>query len=88
MTCFDNLVYKNKFSLNDFLSHQNYEFVFGDLRNQELLKPLIKSNDIIIILAGLVGDPITKKYPKIAKEINFNGIRNLIINCEKNKEAN
>ena len=83
MTCFDNLVYKNKFSLNDFLSHQNYEFVFGDLRNQELLKPLIKSNDIIIILAGLVGDPITKKYPKIAKEINFNGIRNLIINCEK-----
>ena len=40
VTCFDNLVYKNKFSLKDFLSHQNYEFVFGDLRNQELLKPL------------------------------------------------
>ena len=57
----DNLIYKNKFSINEFSAHQNYEFIFGDLRDEKVIKPLINKNDIIIVLAGLVGDPITKK---------------------------
>jgi nucleoside-diphosphate-sugar epimerase len=63
VTCLDNLIYKNKFGLKEFTLNQNYEFVLGDLRNEKILKPLLNNHDIIIILAGLVGDPITKKYP-------------------------
>ena len=31
-----------------------------------------------MLLAGLVGDPITKKYPEYSNEINFKGVQNLI----------
>jgi nucleoside-diphosphate-sugar epimerase len=85
ITCLDNLIYENKFSINEFLLEKNYEFIFGDLRNEKILRPLIDKNDIIIILAGLVGDPITKKYPDVATQINYDGIKNLIVNCEKKK---
>ena len=34
--------------------------------------------DSVVLLAGLVGDPIAKKYPKITTEINLNGIFNVI----------
>ena len=46
---FDNLIYKNKFSINEFSAHQNYEFIFGDLRDEKVIKPLINKNDIIIV---------------------------------------
>jgi nucleoside-diphosphate-sugar epimerase len=87
VTCLDNLIYKNKFGLKEFTLNQNYEFVLGDLRNEKILKPLLNNHDIIIILAGLVGDPITKKYPEIAQQINYDGIKNLIINCEKKQDG-
>ena len=32
----------------------------------------------MVLLAGLVGDPITKKFPKISKRINEEGIQRLI----------
>ena len=38
-----------------------------------------------MLLAGLVGDPITKKYPEYSNEINFKGIQNLIDVILKNK---
>ena len=37
------------------------------------------------MLAGLVGDPITRKYPKISKKYNIEGIKKLIINVNKFK---
>ena len=81
ITCLDNLIYQNSFSIEQFKKDENYQFVFGDLRNEKVLKPLIDKNDVIIILAGLVGDPITKKYPSASKEINYDGIKNLISLC-------
>lgn len=87
VTCLDNLIYNNKFSLEQFLTEKNYEFILGDLRNKKILQPLIDKNDFIIILAGLVGDPITKKYPEIAEDINYHGIKNLILSCEKKRDG-
>ncbi len=87
VTCLDNLIYKNEFGLKEFTLNQNYEFILGDLRNEKILKPLLNNHDIIIILAGLVGDPITKKYPELAQQINYDGIKNLIINCEKKQDG-
>ena len=46
-----------------------------------MVKNSLKDVSTIVILAGLVGDPITKKYPKEAEEINFRGIKNLIDSC-------
>ena len=34
--------------------------------------------DCVIILGGLVGDPITKKYPNLSKKINFDYTKKMI----------
>ena len=47
-------------------------------RDMKYIKSLDKKFDYVIILAGLVGDPITKKYTKLSRKINFNFIRNII----------
>ena len=42
----------------------------------------------IIILAGLVGDPITKKYKILSDKINLYGIKKLIHKFKDNKKLN
>tara|TARA_B100000029_G_scaffold513672_1_gene613955 strand:+ start:7443 stop:8429 length:987 start_codon:yes stop_codon:yes gene_type:complete len=83
ITCLDNLIYNQSKSIKKFKNKRNYKFIFGDLRDKKLIKKVIKNHTNIIILAGLVGDPITKKYPKISESINYFGIKNLIIQCKK-----
>ena len=39
----------------------------------------------IVILAALVGDPITKKYPKLSKLVNINYTKKIINSAIKNK---
>ena len=41
----------------------------------------MKNIDKVILLAGLVGDPITKKYPAESKIINDSGVKNVIDLC-------
>ena len=43
---------------------KNFEFILGDIRNKTILKKSLEGINSVVILAGLVGDPITKKYPK------------------------
>ena len=88
ITSFDYLIYKNSENILIKESSEDYRFVFGDINDERKLKECIKKNDYIIILAGLVGDPITKKYPKESHLINDIGIKKIIDICaiEKNKK--
>ena len=43
-----------------------------------MIDKFLEDIDCIVILAGLVGEFITKKYPKLSKEINEDSIINLI----------
>ena len=54
-----------------------------DLRNFANIKKLIDKNTDIVVLAGLVGDPITKKYFDLANSINRKGVGNLIDSIKK-----
>ena len=78
----DNLIYNQK-KIN--LINKNYKFINCDLRNKDKIYKLISKVSYVVILAGLVGDPITKKYPKLANEINYKGIKNVIKICNKSK---
>jgi nucleoside-diphosphate-sugar epimerase len=73
----DNLIYnQNNIALYNF---NNPKFTYFNLDIKYLFKE--KKNkfyDSIVILAGLVGDPITKKYPRESKRINENYIQNII----------
>ena len=50
-----------------------------------LLKLYLKEVDNVVILVGLVGDPITKKYPDISKKINLIYLKNIIDLIKKKK---
>ena len=78
----DNFIYNQK-KVN--YSNNNYKFFNCDLRDEQKIHKLILKVSYVIILAGLVGDPITKKYPKLADDINYKGIKNLIKNFNKSK---
>jgi nucleoside-diphosphate-sugar epimerase len=77
----DNLTYKQKAPLNK----KNFHFYNLDISRKKKIEKLIDDNSVVILLAGLVGDPITKKYPGISKKINENYIRQCIDLCFKKK---
>ena len=78
VTVLDNFIYGNNTSVLNFLDEENYTFVYGDMRDDKICKAALRDKDIVIILGGLVGDPITKKYPELSKDINVDGVLNFI----------
>ena len=57
-----------------------------DIRNKELLLEHFDENCSVVLLAGLVGDPISKKYPLENNDINLNGILNIVNICKQKIE--
>ena len=76
--CLDNLLYDNFHAVTNLVGDANYEFIHGDLTNQKVMSESLEGVTDVIILAGLVGDPITKKYPEESRQINDQGITTLI----------
>lgn len=75
----------NQTSLLSYTSNPKFKFIYGDVRNVELLQTLCKEVDVIIPLAAIVGFPACASDPKLAKEINFDQIFN-IVKFAKNKK--
>lgn len=76
--CIDNLIYGQTSAIEHLLPADNYEFMNVDLRDQESLEQAFDGISDVVIFAGLVGDPITKKYPDLSHEINERGMSDLI----------
>jgi len=77
----DYLIYNNHSCVLNNYANDQYEFIFGDMKNKFVLDKALKDVENVVLLAGLVGDPITKKYPKEAKEINDIGVKAVIDAC-------
>lgn len=73
VTVYDNFLYGQS-SLVECCKNENFNIVNADVRNFNILKPLLKKNDVIIPLAALVGAPICNKDPKGSEDINKNSI--------------
>jgi len=84
VTSIDKLIYSQKYNKIS-KNHKNYKFINTNFTSKVVSK-LINSGKIdnLVILAGLVGDPITKKYPKISKKINYSSMKKLIDIALKN----
>lgn len=74
VTCLDNLAYRQK-SIFPYARNPNFEFIFGDCRNRELMQKIIHQFDVIIPLAALVGMPACELKPMEAQSINFDAIK-------------
>jgi len=85
VTCVDLLLYSNRYAIKNFKKDKNYKFIFGDLRKRKTYQKILMTADAVIILAGLVGDPITKKNEKLSNSINFVGMKNFILDCKKSQ---
>ena len=81
---FDKLLYNNYQCVLSKINLENYTFYNGDILDTDTLYPIIKSVDKVVLLAGLVGDPITKKYPEESSIINDKGVKNVVDICAEN----
>ena len=71
----DNFIYDHKKISSIFENEKNYTYKKFDIRHDKIDPHDISKIDHVIILAGLVGDPITKKYPELSYSINVSGIK-------------
>lgn len=74
----DQLIYDNGFAIAHLLDDPRLRFHRGDLRNPHDLAEAAAGATDLVLLASLVGDPICKAYPELAREINEHGAERLI----------
>ncbi len=74
----DRLVYQNGSSLVGQTPDPASAFIFGDMGDGASLDRALDGVTDIVILAGLVGDPITKKFPQESHAINEEALRRCI----------
>ncbi len=85
VTVVDLLKY-DKSSLNHLYFYKNFKLIIEDIRNESLMKKLVKKHDYIIPLAALVGAPLCEKFKKDAISTNLNSIKTLCkLVAKKNK---
>ena len=77
VTILDNLLYKQT-SIAPLSHNPNLNFILGDVRDEELLKSLVESHDVIIPLAAIVGMPACKENPQLAIDVNFKQVDNIV----------
>lgn len=77
VTVLDSLLYK-QLSLLHLFKNRGFKFVLGDVRDVELLQQLVKTHDIIIPLAAIVGMPACKQNPQLAIDVNYHQIENIL----------
>jgi len=77
VTVLDNFMYGQN-SLLENCIYDNFDIVNGDVREENILKPLLKKADYIIPLAALVGAPVCNKDKFAAETINRDAIALLL----------
>ena len=77
VTVLDNLLYK-QLSLLHLFKKSNFKFILGDVRNTDLLLEQVRTHDVIIPLAAIVGMPACKANPQLTIDVNFKQIENIV----------
>src|SRR3989344_5559669 len=73
VTVYDNLLYEDRFL-------KNVPFVYGDARDYKKLDSLIRSHDVVVWLAAIVGDEACAINTKTTSEINVDSVKWLVDN--------
>jgi len=74
VTALDNLMYGPQ-SLFHLCANPGFEFLGGDARDEGLMRRLVKSADVLIPLAALVGAPACNREPELARAVNLEAVR-------------
>jgi nucleoside-diphosphate-sugar epimerase len=76
VTVLDNLMYRQH-TLFHLGNNPNFDFVFGDVRNEKLLTELSQKSDVIIPLAAIVGAPACDRDPASTMAIHIDSMRTI-----------
>lgn len=77
VTVIDSLYFKKNF-VSHLKKYKNFKFVKANILNKKIQKKYFLNQDIIIPLAALVGAPLCEKKKKLAKDLNFNVICDMV----------
>ena len=84
LTVYDNLMY-NQTSLIHYSWRKNFEFIYGDVRDQEKLSKYVDEADVIIPLAAIVGFPACDRDKDLATAVNYTHVQFI---CDRIKNTN
>jgi nucleoside-diphosphate-sugar epimerase len=76
VTVVDNLMYGQP-SLFHLCANPQFDFVLGDVRDERLMRSLVKDADVLIPLAAVVGAPACDRDPWLAQSVNLEAVRML-----------
>jgi nucleoside-diphosphate-sugar epimerase len=71
---FDKILYEDAY-------RKPVDFVYGDVRNTEVLKPQLEWADVVVWLAAIVGDGACQLNPDLTRSVNEESVRWLAENC-------
>ena len=74
----DNFIYDHEKFSSGLSNFENIKIFNKNICDIKKIEDIVKSDCSIIILSGLVGDPITKKYPDLSIKYNYDAIKRLI----------
>ncbi len=77
VTVVDNLMYGQN-SLFHLCANPNFDFVYGDVRDTQLMRKLLATADVCIPLAAIVGATACDRDPWRTKSINLHAITSLL----------
>jgi nucleoside-diphosphate-sugar epimerase len=69
----DLLLFDHGTALSGLWENPGFEFVHGDLRDQDTLRAALDEVTDVVLLAAIVGDPATKNYPELGRSVNVDG---------------
>jgi len=78
--CLDSFIYNHELAVAGLLGQPGFEMVRGDFCDSAVVMAALEGADDVVLLGGLVGDPITKTYPEASQRINTIGYQT-IFNC-------
>jgi len=66
----DRLLFDHGSALAGIFEEPGFSFVHGDLREPAEVGRAMEGATDVVLLAAMVGDPISKKYPQLTREVN------------------
>ena len=69
----DRLLFDHGSAISGIFEAPGFDFVNGDLRDAETLDAALDGITDVVLLAALVGDPISRKYPELARDVGEEG---------------
>jgi UDP-N-acetylglucosamine 4-epimerase len=79
VTCLDNFSTGYRHNLKDFMNHENFNLIEGDIRNSAICNQAVEGVDCVLHQAALGSVPRSLQDPITSNEVNVSGFLNMLV---------